>query len=594
MPTLSDEDYAKLKWLLLRLQASEQFCQPYFERAKRHYKLYRFSTAVADADWPYVNRVRSRDILAFVEDTTAILIQTLFATSPFFSVIPRASIEGDKLKALGIDTIKLAAQLEKLLDYQISHEDTDFLEEIIDFFKSGKIFGNSYISVYPKFEADGSMLLPLLKNIDYWDVLPIIGSSRLSKSRGVYVREFCTYEDLLTEQENGVYANVEQVKSGQGTDPTVEWHRNLLNEIGMTTYTPSDDNIEILHYISGGHIITIANRKVVLRDSTGTPTEAPYPYPMPVVQYKDVPVPNEFFAMGIPEIIEILQEDKNLIRSARRDNIDLCINKIIMGKDGADINYDLIKFYPGAIWPDMMGKIAPFEINDVTQSSYAEEKQIQADMENALSLFGYARGMTPAHSEQPNTVMKLQQASLNRQDINVKLAEFTVLQEIARKILALDRRFMTQQTYEAIIGEPDAGFYRLPLEYVNRFYTVKPVGSSVTHIKEVRQAQIQFALDMVGALPPQLTQANIQPFTVDYLEMARTALDTADIKNISKILVPLQPQAPANPVMDMLADPAMMQSLMGVAYGQQEMSMKQQEINQKGQQQASKTTGGNK
>jgi hypothetical protein len=248
----------------------------------------------------------------------------------------------------------------------------------------------------------------------------------------------------------------------------------------------------------------------------------------------------------------------------------LCIQKIILGKEGADINYDLIKFYPGAIWPDLLGKIDFLDIPDVTQSSYAEEKQIQADMENALSLFGYARGMTPAHSEQPNTVMKLQQASLNRQDINVKLAEFTVLQEIARKILALDRRFMSLQTYEAIVGEPDAGFYKLPLEYVNRFYAVRPVGSSVSHIKEVRQAQIEFMLKTIMAMPPQIMQGNIQPFTVDYLEAARSALDAADVKNINKILIPMQPQQQSNPMMDMLSDPAMIQQIM---QGEQQQGM---------------------
>ena len=157
----NDPDYAKLKWLLQRLHSSEEYCLPYFERAKRHYKLYRFSTAVSDADWPYTNRVRSRDIFAFVEDTTAILIQTLFATTPFFSILPRQT--GSKsLEILGIDLLKVGQQMETVLDYQISHEDTDFLEEIVDYFKGGKIFGTSHIGVYPKCESDGSYFLPLL------------------------------------------------------------------------------------------------------------------------------------------------------------------------------------------------------------------------------------------------------------------------------------------------------------------------------------------------------------------------------------------------------------------------------------------------
>ncbi|MFA5154391.1 MAG: hypothetical protein WC554_17740 [Clostridia bacterium] len=569
-----EEEFKKLKWLLERLHRSEEYCRPYFDRAKRHYQLYRFSTAVADADWPYVNRVRSRDILAFVEDTTAILIQTLFATQPFISIIPRET-GNSFVQQLGIDLTEVARQVEHLLDYQLSHEDTDFLEEIIDFFKSGGIQGNSYIGVYPNFEG-GEYTLPLLKTTGFWDVLPIPGSKRISKALGVFVREFVTMDDLRKMEQFGVYKNIDKVDQ-KGSGDTDNWHKSLLEDVGMSGYTTSED-IEVIHYFAGGHVITFANRKNILRDSTIPVTdqmgqqiyEEPFPYSNPLVHFKHTPIPDEFFAMGIPEILEVLQEDKNLIRSARRDNIDLVINKIIQTKDGSDLNYDLLRYFPGAIWPDTMGKVEVMEMTDVTQSSYAEEKGIQADMENALSLFGYARGMTPAHTEQPTTVMKLQQASMNRQDINVKMAEITVLQEIARKIVMLNRKYMKQETYEAIIGEPDAGFYRLPIQYINRMFIMKPVGSSVTHIKEVRQQQIMGAINL--AMPyiqnPQLGQINIEPFTVNSLELLREGFDSSDVKTINRILIPTPKEQPQqDPLMQMalqgiMSDPNMIEGLM--------------------------------
>lgn len=582
----SDVEFIKLKWLLLLLGKSEQYCRPYFERARRHYMLYRFSTAVADSDWPYVNRVRSRDILAFVEDTTAMLIQTLFATTPFISIIPRET-GNSYIQEMGIDLLKVGKQIERVLDYQLSHEDTDFFEEIIDYFKAGAIQGNSYLGVYPRFEG-GEYTLPLLKTTGFWDVLPVPGANRISKARGVFVREFCTLDDLKEMEGLGVYRNVDDVKDN--SSDTDKWHKQLLEDAGVTGYADTND-IEVLHYFSGGHVISFANRRVFLRDSTiaapdGTMIQ-PYPYANPVVQYKNIPIPNEFFAMGIPEVLEVLQEDKNLIRSARRDNIDLIINKILMTKEGADINYDLLKYFPGAIWPDTMGKVDMFKMEDVTQSSYAEEKVVSSDMENALSLFGYARGQTPAHTEQPTTVMKLQQASMNRQDVNIKLVEFTVLQEIARKIVMLNRRYMTQQTYEAIIGEPDAGFYKIPIEYINRCYVMKPVGSSITNIKEVRQNQIKFALEtLMNPVVPQMGQTNIQPFTVDYYELLKEGLDVADLKTVDRILKLIPKQDPlmqmlgglgggmggqpgqgGGGLMQLLSDPNIMKGLSGILPG---------------------------
>ncbi len=579
MPQPSDQELAALKFLLERFQQAESYCRPYFDRAKRHYKLYRFGTAVSDKDWPYINRVRTRDILAFVEDTTAILIQTLFATMPFISVIPRES-NNPVLKQLGIDIAKIGKQMERCLDYQLSHEDTDFFEEIIDYFKGGGIQGNGYLGVYPRFEADGTYLIPKLEVSDFWDVLPVPGSKRLSKSRGVFIRQFCTYDDLLEYQDRGIYKNADQLRKGDNAGPDQLWHKRLLEEVGLTDYASDEEDIEVLHYFSGGHVLSIGNRRAFLRDST-TPNETtgqietPYPYHMPVVQYKHVPVPGEFFAMGIPEILELLQEDKNLIRSVRRDNIDIIVNKIIKARSGADINFDFLRSYPGAIWPvENLNDIEPWEPGDVTQSAYGEERVIAADMENALSMFGYARGMTPAHTEQPTTVMKLQQASMNRQDVNIKLAEFTVLQEIARKIIALNRRYMTRETYEAIIGEQDAGFYAMPEHMITRFFLMKPVGSSVTHIKEIRQNQINFAIQSL--LPfiqnPQLAAMNIQPFAVDSYEALKTAMDTADIKNIDSIIkLVTPPQTPIQTGMQMtgLQMPPLEEiaQLAGVSYG---------------------------
>lgn len=555
MPRPDDATYSRLQWLLQRLGWAEDFCRPYFDRAKRHYRLYRFGSAVNEADWPYVNRVRSRDILAFIEDATATIIQSLLGEYPFYSVLPRYESQLMSMVA-GIDPSKIAKQIERVLDNQVSHENTEFLEEMTDFIKSGCIFGNSYAGVYPRLDPlSGAYQGPLIKCTDFWDVLPVPSARRVSKARGMFVREFMPIEELLGLERGGIYEGVEQLRGmfggSTGSAPDTQWHKDLLAECGLADYQPSDEEIEVIHYFSGGHIISFANRAVILRDSgmanpeTGNVVK-PFPYDQPIVQYKFMPVPLEFFAMGIPEVLEVLQEDKNLIRSARRDNIDICIQKILKAKAGADINYDLIKFYAGAIWPlENLTDIEEVDIKDVTASSYNEEQKIASDMENALSMFGYARGMTPQHQELPTTVMKLQQASLNRLDLAIKLAEFTTLQQIANRVILLVRRFMPQAEYEAIVGEPDAGFYKLSEEAIQKFYIIKPMGSSVTHIKELRQQQIQAAIGMLSNVAP-IGPMNIQPFTVDFYEATRTALEAYDMKNVEQLIPKLN--VPAIPM----------------------------------------------
>lgn len=545
-----DEDIKKLQWLLSRLTRAEDYCRPYFDRAKRHYQLYRFGSAVKDEDWPYVNRTRTRDILAFIEDSTAIMVQNLLGQYPFYGVEARRTSQM-MMQYTGLDPAKIGEQMESCLNYQAGHEETEFFDEIVDFFKEGGIFGNSYIAVYPKFDSNNKYAGPLLKTIGFWDVLPIPGARRMSKARGVFVREFMSIEEVQDlAEKSGNKEIVPFIKSLTDKSAESEWHKDMLAELGISNYDTESDDIETIHYFSGGHIITFVGRAYIVRDSRNPETNQlgqqqvvkPFPYDQPVVQYKYMPIPLEFFGMGIPEVLETLQEDRNLIRSARRDNIDLIINKVIKARAGADINYDLIKYYPGAIWPlENLGDIEHFEQGDVTQSSYAEEEKLRFDMENALSFFGYARGMTPTHEERPTTVIKLQQAAMNRLDLAVKLAEFGTLQNIATRIILLTRRYMPQADYEAIIGDKDAGFYKLSEDDIRKFYLFKPLGSSVTHIKEIRQQQIQVASQMLTQVAP-MAMSGPQPFSINWYEATREGLKANEMRNVDKILIPINPQ----------------------------------------------------
>ena len=567
----SDAEIQKLQWLLKKLKTAEDYCRPYFERAKRHYRLYRFGSAIDASDWPYVNRVRTKDILAFVEDSTAIMVQTLLGTLPFFSVIPRQSSQL-MLQYTGIDPVKIGRQMEICLDHQLGHEDTEFFEEITDFFKEGCIYGTSYVGVYPRFSGD-KYVGPLIKAIDYWNVLPITGARRISKAQGVFIREFMSKEEAtaLTEK-YGLVGAVDKLTGFIGADVERKWHTQLLADIGIENYSTDDNDLEIIHYFSGGHVITFVNRAIIIRDSNipeinqlgEEQVVKPFPYDQPVVQYRYMPVPLEFFGQGIPEILEVLTEDKNLVRSARRDNIDLCINKVMKARAGADINYDLIKYYAGAIWPlENLNDLEVLDIGDVTQSSYLEEDKISADMENALSFFGYARGMTPTHEEKPTTVMRLQQAAMNRLDLAVKLAEFGVLQNIANRVILLTRRFMSQQDYEAIIGDKDAGFYRLSEEAIKRFYLIKPMGSSVTHVKEIRQQQLAMASGILEKVAP-VAMNNVEPFEINWYTAARAGLEACDIKNIDQLLIKLQPEQA-----EQMINQQQMAQLQQVRYGEQ-------------------------
>jgi hypothetical protein len=129
---------------------------------------------------------------------------------------------------------------------------------------------------------------------------------------------------------------------------------------------------------------------------------------------------------------------------------------------------------------------------------------------------------------------------------------------------------MNQQQYEAILGEPDAGFFKMSEEQVRRYFIARPIGSSVTHVKEMRQQQAQAMMGILQTVTP-VMQASAEPFTIDWYQAAKTGMDALDIKNTDQILVKLQPQQ----IQQMQAQQMQMQQkgmadqLKQVAYGEE-------------------------
>ena len=530
MPKIDDNE--KLGQFLQAFQRSEDYTRTYFDRAKTHYKHYRLYRD--KKDYPYANSIFCPDTFNFVEDATAKLVSVLLSRSPVYSVIPRKG-----------GVIDIARQLEAILQYCIETSDFDFFIEFVDFVKNGSIFGTSFMSILPDFKFTDQGLVysgPRFDYNDFWDIFPDPMARRLGRNCRYIIKRSKPYiEDLLDMEKKGIYRNVKQLQ-GLNSGNIDDERKTLLGEIGLEQFISQDDSIhEILEMYSYGHIITVADRQVIIRD-TRTDKFRPYPYDIPLAGYRYVTVPGEFYGMGIPEIIKELQADKNMVRSQRRENVDLILNKILKVRTGAEMDIDGLKFFPGAVWmlENIDQDIKELDLRDVTQSAYQEEEHLDMDMERATGQYRYSQGQAPQREETATGIMRLQAAAQTRPDMNIKLTEFSAMRQIASMVILQIRQFMPQQEYERIVGEPDAGFYRLPLEDIQRFYDFNPVGSSVTQVKEMRTKQIMEATKMAMGIPPQIQQMG--GFQINYRKLIEMAYrEGLDIKNVAEIIMDAPP-----------------------------------------------------
>jgi hypothetical protein len=562
MAKISEKDHEALGLVIDRFQRSEDYCQEWHDQAKYQYEQYRFYKR--PYQYPFKHNVKDRLTFTIVEVLTARMMKTLFSVEPFISMVPVEKQDAP-----------IAKQLEKVINILFSNPDREFFLEFTDFVKQNLIYGTSFFSIAPMFDTSNWKFKGFHFNCeDFQDIFHDPAAKRLSRARWCIKRSIQYWDELKDLEKSGVYQNVDMIKG----DTVAEWDDPVterLSDIGKSSEVnyadPKTGRIEIFDYFEEGHIITVGARKVVLRDtrrkrdgratkdSMGKATKklSVLPYDLPLIDLRFIPVPREFFGIGIPEILEDDQETIDLLRSQRLDNLDLCINKLFKLRINSDTDPDSIFAAPGGIIPVTdMSDLEEFKISDVTASAYTEADATKRNAEDSVGEWGYGRGETPTHRETATGITKLQEANLIRFDLALKIHEFSGVRTITKKSVQMVREYMSQGDYENLIGEDDAGFYKYSMDDLMEMINIVPVGSAVTANREARSAQISAMHGALSAKTPEITMKN-QPtaYVVDQYKVDMAMLDDLQVMNKEEILVkqakptPPQPQPrpPARP-----------------------------------------------
>jgi hypothetical protein len=96
-------------------------------------------------------------------------------------------------------------------------------------------------------------------------------------------------------------------------------------------------------------------------------------------------VPLEWYGIGLVEPVLSLQNETNLVRRQRLDNVNLLINQMykVLATD-TSIDIDKVQSSPsGVVLVDDMNNLQPITRGDVTNTAYQDAQAIQQDMFNA-------------------------------------------------------------------------------------------------------------------------------------------------------------------------------------------------------------------
>jgi len=512
-----------------------------------------------------------------VDTIRARMVMAFFKTYPYFEFVPQASYQTRFSLQQAEDKAKVGSALvnEQLKKNNIVAKYHDYVTSLLLFPKGYMGVGWRYEEAYLKKKVPVPEIIQTIYgpqytgntvyqvreglekiwddneiiNIDFFDFWPDPKGYDLDSCRGVFHREFLTFEELVQRleflswlDEGIIYiGSPDELWDISGGDHLERGRERRMAEIGMSengldVFIHSEDmsikknaQFEVLNYWQDDRRIMTVNRQKVA-----------YVGPSPYWRHRKKPfvaasfehLPNEFFGMSAVQIISDLQEEENAIHNQRTDNVNFILNKMWKVRRGADIDEsELVSRPHGVIHVDRMEDVEELKMTDVAASGFQQQNIVAQIMENTLATPPIIRGADSSGNKTATETLKQTYNAGMRFDI--KLALFKDL-DMKRLLYLMDMN--NQQFIDDArlvrMGIDDAVKWRLinPGELIGE-HDYRPASTNIDPAanKQVRREQLSQMMQF-------LLQMRV-PF-VDYHKLIEEWLQSFDIENAEKYILP--------------------------------------------------------
>jgi len=491
---------------LQKYERSKSYYNKFFEEGKENYYLYK-SYITSDQDL-YTHDIFVPYTFAFIEDVTAYFMLSVLSSEYLYTMEPR----GTRV------TRELCRDLENILQWMLGDDMAEFVLELEELIKNMSIYGVAYLMNYPivgdklMLNRDEYVSVPTMSRMHFdaphsLTVYPEPHVKRLSRMNWLVKRSLEPWGNLKSLYEDGVYnSKVLELRDKSTYEETVT--NELLQAIGYggsdITYGEKEGRIEILDCMTGGGVLTIANKRRIIQNTLDDEIQ-PFLFDFPILDCRAEGAPGEFFGVSKAGSMGPLQRDLNMLRSQRRENVSLILNKMwkydmLAGTVDLDT---LISAPNNVILTHNNDALEEVIFTDITASSYKEEEALIHDMQSVTSLWDYARGGTPQRKETATGIMRLQQAAQARNEWTLRKLDAYVLMPLAKRMIVYAREYLDKSDYDNIVGTPNAAeeFYSLEPRDLVRQLQIRPMTESITNVKEINMNQFLQAFDRLIQIP---------------------------------------------------------------------------------------------
>ena len=368
---------------------------------------------------------------------------------------------------------------------------------------------------------------------DGWDMRSIGFAIHRTWRGEDYVRKMCAGKDSPWSLPRGW--KMEDLLSGGSRSKYDETWSERLAAGGLDNAQKKEREIhEVWEFHDGEQVITVVDRHCVVQAGPNPNWHGRMPFSI----YRPTRLPHEMCGIGEAEAMEDLQEEMNELRTGRRNNAALAMQRPIAYMDGM-LTPSQINFAPGMMWPvdgDPNQVMSMIQVPDIPFSSYREEDNLKADIERVSGIDDSSSGVGGA--EQTATGVQLVQAAANVRIVNkAKLFEKETAKDICEQFVSLNQQHIIEEVDVPGPPKPDEGhrefsWYRLGPEELAGTFAIEPDAGSMSPQNEVAKKQD-------GQMFMQ-TFAPLQGVT-DPRKVATYGLEHWGVRNPESFLVPQVP-----------------------------------------------------
>lgn len=423
------------------------------------------------------------EIYTTIETITPRLIANfLNANKPLVTFLPRKP-----------EDIENADSADMLLHYQF--ERMNLPVKLVTFYKQALLTGTSVAKIYwryeTKIEENGDTKIvydgPAFDVLNLKEFYIDPNATSLEDAKYCIHKTTVTKEHLETMEKKGIYKNIEKLQ-----EKNEDKERDIGGVKSDNVYDENnEEDIELWEYWEDDRVVTIADRRIILRDIKNPFAHGKKPF----IYIVFVPVPFEFYGIGAVEPLEYLQSALNTIWNQRMDNVNLVINRMWLLQRGAMDDVNQLVSAPGNIIEvnDING-LQPLPTPDVTGSSYKEEDKIRFNMANTSGVSDYVKGNDDYGKQVTAFEVRVKAEQSNgRFDVNFRLMAEMGLKKTAKMCHQLNQQFINEETIVRVVGKNGVEFKKLQPWQIQGEYDVE---CNIDPMEITKQENRQQALEL--------------------------------------------------------------------------------------------------